>query len=491
MVNILCARNRYIVPFMFCSETSYDKLVEEIAKNPLWNIQKMHEQKVEQDLYRMIVDCFEMDEKQNNIGCSLHYCMPGNNILEINYTKFKIDFVVSITDLGLYLFRSGVGFLWYEISLPQGAAADEIMLFQNEFKELSYERFVSKRRENDRYTFEWNEDRDTGILMGHWINQLLAQFPFTVTYYAERGDCLEKGKCIPDKAILFNYVVMAGEDKEQWWDYIYRITNGYNKKYMRKSDFSNDILEPFEHAYCYATSQGCGYYAILNEQNHNFYMRTFRKKVMVDYFLLEILALYQYYSILKFTKNMEGELSAEREKYQLESEDILSVLKNLSAEINIFLVKSVYSSVSHISHQNDFYEYLLRRLRIRENIEGLTIGLESLEKLQEARERERIQRIESLENEEQELSDDRLNIGLGLISILALVSAIADGYGAADALVKLFHLPECMRVWISVILLILVVIIAVIAISSIVPSIKRSRRKRKRWKERWKNKNVK
>ena len=32
MVNILCARNRYIVPFMFCSETSYDKLVEEIAK---------------------------------------------------------------------------------------------------------------------------------------------------------------------------------------------------------------------------------------------------------------------------------------------------------------------------------------------------------------------------------------------------------------------------------------------------------------------------
>lgn len=73
--------------------------------------------------------------------------------------------------------------------------------------------------------------------MGHWINQLLAQFPFTVTYYAERGDCLEKGKCIPDKAILFNYVVMAGEDKEQWWDYIYRITNGYNKKYMRKSDF--------------------------------------------------------------------------------------------------------------------------------------------------------------------------------------------------------------------------------------------------------------
>ena len=84
MVNILCARNRYIVPFMFCSETSYDKLVEEIAKNPLWNIQKMHEQKVEQDLYRLIVDCFEMDEKQNNIGCSFQYCISGNNILELN-----------------------------------------------------------------------------------------------------------------------------------------------------------------------------------------------------------------------------------------------------------------------------------------------------------------------------------------------------------------------------------------------------------------------
>ena len=188
MVNILCARNRYIVPFMFCSETSYDKLVEEIAKNPLWNIQKMHEQKVEQDLYRMIVDCFEMDEKQNNIGCSFQYCISGNNILELNYTKLKEDFIVSVTDLGLYLFRSGVGLLWYEVSLPQGVTADEMMLFQNEFKELSYERFVSKRRENDRYTFEQNENRNTAILMGHWINQLLAQFPFTVTYYAERRD---------------------------------------------------------------------------------------------------------------------------------------------------------------------------------------------------------------------------------------------------------------------------------------------------------------
>lgn len=487
-MDILCARIRYIIPFMFHSEATYDKLVEEIAGQSEWNLQKMHEQKVEQDLYDMILNCFEMDGKQNNVGCSFEYCMQEENILEVNYTRFDRDFVVAVTQMGLYLFRTGVGFLWYEIKVPEDAAADEMILFQNEFKELSYERFVTRRTEDERYTFEKNGDTKTGVLMGHLISRLLERLPFTVTYFAEREDCLEEGKSIPDKAVLFNYIVMEGENEEQWWDYIYRITNGYNKRYMRKPDFADDIMEPFEHSYCYATSQGCGYYAVPDEGNHHFYTETLKKRVMFEYFLLEILSLYQFYSILKFTKNMENELSAERDKYLADSEEILSTLKNLSADINIFLVKSVYSSVSHISHQNDFYEYLLGRLRIRQNIEGLTIGLDSLQRLQEAREKERVQRIENLENEERELSDDRLNIGLGLISILALISAVADGYGAADVLVSLFHLPESMKAVISVILLILVAIIAVVAITSILPSINRTRRKRKQWKQNWKDK---
>ena len=65
MVNILCARIRYIVPFMFCSETSYDKLLEEIAKNSLWNIQKMHEQ----DLFQMILsDGYDVENIIKNIS---------------------------------------------------------------------------------------------------------------------------------------------------------------------------------------------------------------------------------------------------------------------------------------------------------------------------------------------------------------------------------------------------------------------------------------
>ena len=484
---IICSRSRYIIPFMYKSfaNDNFDLVVKSIQEDAGWVIQDMYDEGAEQDLYSIILDGFMMGENQNNIGCAFSYICSENSksILQFNYTRFKKEFIVSIIDMGLYLFRTGVGFLWYEAEVPKDATIAEKTLFQNEFKELTYERFVSLENKDRRYTFESVNHPKTPVLMGHWLDEIMKKMPFACEYFAKRKDPLNPSNMICDKALIFEYAVFDEMEQESLWNTIYWLTNGYNDRYKRKKDFAKEAIEPFNNAYCYATTAGCGYYVIPEESNTNFYLRIFKKKIMLDYFKIYILALYQDYTILKFTKDMEKELSAESQNYLENADTVLNVLKRLETEINVFLIKSVYSSVSHIDHQNTFYEYIIKKLRVKEDIEGLTIGLESLQKLQESRKKENLEEIERQENQEREISDDRLNIGLGLISILAVISAIADGFGTADALVGLFGLPELMKNIIEIAVLVIVTAIAVIALKSIMPSFKRSRKKRKELKK--------
>ena len=480
MSKILCSRIRYIVPFMFESEASYDSLIHTIAELPEWTLENMGESELEQDLYQTILDSFTMDLDQSNIGCSFLFQNEENQnlIIDFKYTGAESDLDVSIVNIGTYLFRTGIGFLWYELKLPENMDTELLIRFQNEFKELSYARFVHLNERQTRYTFELEEKTHKGLLMGHWIADLLYKMPFTVSYFAQRKDPLDNDRKIPDKALLFNYVIFEkGTDKSAYLQEIYHLNNGYNARYAVNETFENQLVKPFKDAYFCATTHGCGYYAVPNDSNMNFYLHTKRKRVMSDYFILDILALYQAYSVLRFTNKMEQDLAAESERYMTDSSEILNKLKTLSTQINVFLVKSVYSSVSHISHHNEFYDYLMRAYRVRENIEGLTIGLESLQRLQEARERERTEKIEQEKSQEQERSDNRLNIGLGLISILALISAISDGDAAFELIVKMLHLPESMKIVFDWGMLILVFAVAFIAIKSIRLYIAQSKKK--------------
>lgn len=474
---LLEKRTRYIVPFIFESGNDYDQTVNKIHSMKEWCLQERSRKK-EQDLYKIILDNFHMDERKNNIGCSFVYKLGEETLPSIIYTRFDTDININVKQMGMYLFRTNVGFIWYEADICNNNDLQAMVLLQNEFKELSYERFVYKKK-GQRYTFEDSENAEKPILMGHWLKtQVLDRLPVTIQYFAERTDPLDKTLMIPDKTLLFNYIVFDKIDMEELMDNIFYLNNGYNDRYKRTPGFEKNLLEPFKDAYYCATTGGCGYYAVPEGNNVHFYRKTLKEKVMLDYFLMYILCLYQSYSILKFTRDMEERLPADSSIYLTDSKESLVTLKELETNINVFLVKSIYSSVSHISHQNDFYRFIIRQLNISENIEGLTIGLDSLRKLQEGREQERIEKLETEENEERELADNRMNIALGLISILALGSAISDGYGAAEIIGKLFGLSEMVCHGIGMTILILVAIIAVIAIRSVWGAMKRLRKEK-------------
>lgn len=159
-----------------------------------------------------------------------------------------------------------------------------------------------------------------------------------------------------------------------------------------------------------------------------------KDKVMLDYFLLYVLALHQHYSLILYARMISERLSAEPDDYT-DSTELKESLTEIVSEINTFFVKNVSASVSMIAHQNDFYEYVLERLRVRKNIESVRIGLDAIYKIQlrfaaEEDNRQRAvvdEKIRKREERAQE-ADRSLNMSVAILSLLAVISALVDGH---------------------------------------------------------------
>ena len=116
-----------------------------------------------------------------------------------------------------------------------------------------------------------------------------------------------------------------------------------------------------------------------------------------------------------FSEKIAHELSANASEYTKPSTKISTSLNNITTELNVFLAKSVYSSVSYVQHQNDFFEYVSKMLRIQENISSVSAGIEALRNLEM-----------HLEADEIAKKNASLETGITLISLLAIFSAFVD-----------------------------------------------------------------
>lgn len=447
MDDILCTRNRYLVPFLFKENgrETFDEIVTRISAMPAWELQDMTRHEYEQDLYDMILNAFQKNADQSNIGCSFIYKKTGETFPKLSYSTKGEKIRFHISEAGMFLFRTGIGFFWYEVKFDDTITIDQLISFQNQFKELACRNYLTPIKGLGCCVFETDDDARQPFLMGYQIHEnILGKLQLQKwLYFASRPYTVDAQTeiQIPDKALLFNYVVFPQEMKEQTeeiYDRIFCLTSGYNRRYKRKSDFSSGLYEPFDKAYCYATAGGCGYYAIVQADNWNFYTRVLFHKIMTDYFLMYVLAIYQSDTLLKYSHDIEQDFPAELSAYEKEPHEILKLLKDMETKINVFLVKSVYASVSNINHHNNFYLYLVKKLKIKANIDSLTAGLHALQNLQQMRESEELEEKTEREERQRKVVEDRLSLVLGLISIMALLSAIADGKAAVDLCVELF-----------------------------------------------------
>ena len=267
-----------------------------------------------------------------------------------------------------------------------------------------------------------------------WLGSLLNPLS-SITYL--NGNCKKQNEICPDRALIFNYVLLESEASiphEQLQKYAFRLANGYNEKYLPSPQALAQSVQPFEDVRMYACRGGCGYYAVENEENKKFFAGNFDESIRREYFFLYILTLYQSFSLMNFSIRCAAEFPSDPQAYN--QEDLGSRLDAFVAELNAFLMKGMHSSVSSIQHHNDFYQYLRTRLMIQDDIESLKIGTEALAQIQHTRREHEELLLREEENAKERARDRRQNIALAVLSLFSLFAVFMDLNNLINALFK-------------------------------------------------------
>ena len=467
-LNINTKRLRYIVPFSIevsgnstCRDViaEIDESVDEFGGT--WYQTSVRNG--EQDIYEYILDSFDESgySLESNIGAAFTYVpskekkFPSikyqnseyNDSISAYEDKETADF--NIVDMGMYLFNTGIGLLWYEIS-DINLNTEQLSVFNFHFKELN----IAK---NYHY---FKSDYYDYFIMGDYISRILKVLGVDLKYYSSRLNLSrEKDSAVfvPDKAILFNYIVfdkneevlgeVIGDNQEKSLiKAAYYFSKGYKSTYKVLPDIEKNMYHPFQNAYWNISKEGAGFYLVDSDDNHKFYTadKGLYQKVMNDYFLIYIIVLQQEYTLLKYAEMIGKNLTANPDKY-LDSElydeneeknnsefiRLEREVRRLTTEVNVFLTKNVRASVSYVQVQNELYLYARNNLNVLNDIKDLTLGLDSLQGLLHDSKQQ-------WESDEEEKRDKRINTTLGLFTVVAFVSAVYD----CESLVKDFFMSQ-------------------------------------------------
>lgn len=419
--------SKYIIPFSFKS-LEYNRLHE---KNNSWIIEKTGT--IESDLFEYVQKSFitsnNIEDFDKKIACIYRYVgkkLPENFKLKYIHENYERYFYVR--EVHVALFQTGIGLLWFipEISGDFSCVDEAIGLTYN-LKELARNEYSNAIfKENIELLQEGAEIDSQYILpdgkhykklehffVGEWIDTIAKTISTCISYYPSRQRIIDGQKRnLPDKALLFHCAVFS--DANNWNNNIIYLSRGYKSSYRINKQIDEDIYQPFENVKCYASSEGCGYYAISNNLNDSFYNDL--SKVDNDYFTLFLLTLYQSYTLLRYSELVANSLSAKKEDYSVYSKDLEKKLDLLTTELNVFLAKSVYTSVSHVQHQNEFFNYITDKLMIKENVKSVLAGIEALDNIEA-----------NLYEEEMKNRNHFLEGCLTIVSLLAVLSAFNDG----------------------------------------------------------------
>ena len=416
--------SRYIVPFAYTG-VAFDNLND---KSKSWVLAP--KTTTESDVYEYVRNSFitadneSTDDHSMKIGSLYEYegIKPGDNFwLKYIHDDYHVKFY--IRKVYLALFQTGIGFLWFTPEIKgEFDSLEEAIDFNYHMKELSRDEesnFIFKEEVRD---IVGNEDIpadmvipggkkykvDEPFFLGILIDDITSSINDSITYYPSRS---RKNRILPDKSVLFQCGVIPKTMNPER-NLVY-LTRGYKTTYQLADDYKAQMYKPFDNVRYYTASEGCGYFVLTDSDTPEFFKDL--TKVNNDYFYMFLLAMYQNYTLLHYSELISNKLSSARNDYERYSKDLEENLDDITTELNIFLAKSVYSSVSHIQHQNEFFHYVSDRLMIRENISSVTAGIEALNNIEG-----------DLYEEEIQKRNHFLEGCLTIVSGLALFSAFND-----------------------------------------------------------------
>ncbi len=479
---------RYVIPFAF--DGSYGAFCQQLSQSPNWvSVTTLPKSPtVFAHLYRSVYG----EEGSNSMGRTWQLDFH-NKLPQLRY-QADADQPISNWEIScaqVHIFSTNIGLFWYELRPAKNAPdmdMDSLILMQSRFKECSYTdnyfRLLRKRScKEDPVVYD-------AFDLAVWLHDILR--PLGELYYLN-GSCIkgkndDEKKVCPEKALIFNYVLMRSQEpikESQLQTAAFWLANGYTQKYLPSQQALDAGLHPFRDVCLYASRSGCGCYAVENSENAAFFQSNFNENIRRAYFFLYILVLYQSFSLMNFSRFSASQHPSDPTMYNADGQ-IGNRLDQFEAELNTFLMKGVHTSVSNIQHHNEFYTYLIKRMMIKEDIESIKIGTEALVDLQHMRRERAESQLRQQETEDQDRQDRSLNIALAVLSLLSLFAAFRD----LDELAQKLRALDLQAVWqqicagsfhiiVEVLAYLVVLIIAIVCIGVLISNFTFKRKKKK------------
>ncbi len=453
--------SRFIVPFYFDYENDgYRKVFEFFKSNPyydekiklpkgrwieagFWENYKSKKKmadakKAEMDVFSYLPEIFKENESidksvDSNLGASFVYGTDGK-IFEAYYMSGKDEnpdeLMFECKDVGILLFKNGIGFLWYEVGFRKEIEDGKYVEFLHDFKELARTRSQKIQiktgfdKENKQSVFE-------SLCIGVWITRILHAQKLGIHFWADRViDMDGEIMTIPDKALLFQYAFANGFSNDERNNYVFQITNGYDKKYNAPENLESMLFKPFGNSCFYVANAGMGCVVTNDASNETFFSGQFREKYVRDYFFIYLLLLYQSYSCAHYSRLLTL-LPADESAFRFDAQNV-DRIESLNSSINLFLVKSIFDSVSNVDHQNGVYRYGKEKLCINADISSITAGLEGFGAIERARKNIEERKLKEKESDEKEKRENKVNRAMTVFGFLVVISAVLDGLNLVD-----------------------------------------------------------
>lgn len=351
-----------------------------------------------------------------------------------------------INAAGLFIFRTGIGIFWYEVN-HAGADIDQLILMNWGLKDISHTdtsytltlkttrtiehicspedivrtgvpnaiRIVNRPNEfvpaekipvegtikkifckqvesSDIYCGDI--ETEANYSFKQYIEELLAPIE-VLTYFTDKISKSSGNKIKPDKAYIFS-IVIFNRDKALTNDetrrYLYWLKRGYKQSYLSPpEEFPIEIYRPFDNSSWAASIEGCANIVRLTgtqDSTDVFFRENYLYRQEI-YFYLYILVLHQYYTLLGMSENI-AKLPIDYNKYNKIGSTIPNALNKYNETINIFCLKIYSPQISHISHHNELYNYLIRQFDIKSSIEDIREALQIVDQMvKSSRQRER------------------------------------------------------------------------------------------------------
>lgn len=323
---------------------------------------------------------------------------------------------IAINNMGLYVFHTGIGFIWYELKTAT-SSMNELLQVNNKLKELAYKGQkdqliqITANNEDSGYTMadvidgipENEAEADYIKIPGKspkylhkgklpadilqhesltlyqrqdaiwykyeervefsfytFIQEYLSILPID-TYFATRIKEVDgKKTAIPDKALLYSVALLEESKGEEVLPYLYWLGKGYVDSYLFPDKYFNEpedyTFAPFENSRWYANMEGCAQVITKTgkERTDSFFDTIYWSRIE-SYFLIYIIVLHQYYCLLRLDYGI-SQLPNDIKGY-----DDGAARRKLNAyreKLNFFFMNSVFLKVSHLSHHNEYFDYL-------------------------------------------------------------------------------------------------------------------------------------